>query len=178
MPALGSGARRYAEAMLGLARDERAVDAFRASLERLARALDRETVAMLRDPGIPLARREEAVAAATKDEPVEIRSLLRLLLERDRIGVVGDIARVFGDLVDEREGIAKARITTAVELDEREQSEVVRELERASGRRIRATFAVDPALIGGAKVQVGDHLIDASLDARLRALGRQLASQS
>jgi len=90
--------------------------------------------------------------------------------------LVGAIARVYADLVDEREGIAKARITTAIELNELERDGLVHRLERASGKKLRATFGVDDALIGGAKVQVGDHLVDASLAAELRALGRQLAS--
>jgi F-type H+-transporting ATPase subunit delta len=105
-----------------------------------------------------------------------IRSLLVLLLENDRIALVPQIALAFGDLVDRREGIAKARITTAVPLKEPEQRELVTRLERESGRKLRATFAVDPTLIGGAKVQIGDHLIDSSVRAKLVALGRQLAS--
>jgi len=105
-----------------------------------------------------------------------MRSLLVLLLETDRIALVPQIALAFGDLVDRREGIAKARITTAVALDEATRRELVQRLERESGRTLRATFAVDPTLIGGAKVQIGDHLFDSSVHAKLTALGRQLAS--
>jgi len=105
-----------------------------------------------------------------------MRSLLVLLLETDRISLVPQIALAFGDLVDRREGIAKARITTAVALDEAARRELVQRLERESGRTLRATFAVDATLIGGAKVQIGDHLIDSSVRARLIALGRELAS--
>ena len=176
MAVSGSSARRYAEAVLGLAADGRAVTTFRESLERLAPAFDRPTVASLRDPGVPLRTRQEAIEAATAGEPVEIRSLLLLLLERDRIALVPSIARAFADTVDARAGIAKARVTTAVPLDDAERESLVRRLEGASGKKIRATFAVDPALLGGAKVQVGDHLVDSSLSARLTALGRQLAS--
>ena len=86
------------------------------------------------------------------------------------------IALVFGDLVDRREGIAKARITTAVPLDEPARRTLVGRLEETSGVRLRATFAVDPAIIGGARVQIGDHLIDSSVFAKLTALGRELAS--
>ena len=86
------------------------------------------------------------------------------------------IAFAFGDLVDQREGIAKARITTAVALDDAARRELVRRLERESGTKLRATFAVDPMLIAGAKIQVGDHLVDSSVRAKLVALGRQLAS--
>jgi F-type H+-transporting ATPase subunit delta len=176
MPISGSAARRYAEALLALAPDERAVAAFRASLEKLAPVFDRATVAGLRDPAVPLDRREETLTTALADEPPAIRSVLLLLLERDRIALVPHIARAFGEIVDRRQGIARARVTTAVPIDDGERAALVRKLEEESGRKIRATFAVDPALIGGAKVQIGDHLVDTSLHAKLTALGRELTS--
>jgi F-type H+-transporting ATPase subunit delta len=172
----GSAARRYAEALIDFAEDEPSVARFRASLDQIARAFDRPTIAALRNPAVPLQKRRDALDVAIKDEPAAIRSLFRLLLERDRTALVPDIARAFGDIVDQREGIAKARITTAVELKDPERESLVRQLQRASGKKIRATFAVDPTLLGGAKVQIGDHLIDSSLSAKLTALGRQLAS--
>lgn len=172
----GSAARRYAEALLALAPDERIPVAFRTSLEKLAPVFDRVTVANLRDPSVPVKQRVEALTSALAGEPEAVRSLLVLLLERDRIALVPQIALAFGDLVDRREGIAKARITTAVPVDETAGRELVRRLERTSGLKLRATFAVDPTLIGGAKVQIGDHLIDSSVHAKLTALGRQLAS--
>jgi F-type H+-transporting ATPase subunit delta len=172
----GSAARRYAEALLELGPDDRTVVEFRASLEKLAPVFDRATVANLRDPSVPMKQRVEALNSALAGEPDAVRSLIVLLLEKDRIALVPQIALAFGDLVDRREGIAKARITTAVTIDEPARRELVRRLERESGRKLRATFAVDPTLIGGAKVQIGDHLIDSSVHAKLTALGRQLAS--
>ena len=172
----GSAARRYAEALLALGPDERTVSAFRTSLEKLAPVFDRATVAGLRDPSVPMKQRVEALSAALAGESNEVRSLVILLLESDRIALVPRIALAYGDLVDRREGIAKARVTTAVPLDENARRELVQRLERTSKMKLRASFAVDPALIGGAKVQIGDHLIDSSVYARLNALGRQLAS--
>jgi F-type H+-transporting ATPase subunit delta len=172
----GSAARRYAEALLALAPNERAVGELRTSLEKLGPVFDRATVAGLRDPAVPTKQRVDALTSALRGEPDVVRSLLVLLLERDRIALAPQIALAFGDLVDRREGIAKARITTAVPIKDAEQRELVNRLERESGRKLRATFAVDPTLIGGAKVQIGDHLIDSSVHAKLIALGRQLAS--
>jgi len=172
----GSAARRYAEALLALSPNERAVAELRTSLEKLAPVFDRVTVAGLRDPSVPMKERIEALNSALEGEPATIRSLMVLLLETDRIALVPQIALAYGDLVDRREGIAKARITTAVPLKDAEQRELVSRLERESKRKLRATFAVDPTLIGGAKVQIGDHLIDSSVRAKLAALGRQLAS--
>jgi F-type H+-transporting ATPase subunit delta len=171
----GSGARRYAEALLEIATAERAVPAYRRSLEDLAAAFDAETVRVLRDARVPLERRRQALRAATKDQPKAIRAVLEMLLERDRVAIVGDIARAFSDLVDRREGILKAKITTPVALSDAQEADLVRRLEESSGRKIRAVFAVDEALIGGAKVQVGDRLIDASLRTQLDTLARQLA---
>ena len=176
MPALsGTAARRYAEALLQVATVEKAVGAYRQSLDRLASAFGAEVIKLLRDPRVPMAARRAALDAASKDEPPAVRAVLDLLLGRDRIALVPRIATAYGDLVDRLEGVAKAKITTSVALDDAQRGDLVQRLERSSKRKIRATFTVDPTLIGGAKVQVGDRLIDASLRNQLDDLARQLA---
>lgn len=176
MPVSGSSARRYAEAVLDIAVAEGAVDRYRASLDRLRSAVDARSLRRLADPSVPIGRRLAALAGAAAGEPAPIRGLLRLLVERDRIALLPRIAEAFGDLVDARANIAKALVTTAVVVDDDARDRMVRQLERATGRTIKAEFAVDPALLGGATVQVGDHLVDASLRTRLETLRRQLAS--
>jgi F-type H+-transporting ATPase subunit delta len=172
----GSAARRYAEALYQIALSEKAVDDFAASLQRLAQALTGDVLRALRNPGVPLRARRAAIDAATAGEPKAIGSLLDLLLERERIALFPPIAVAYADLVERRAGIVKGRITTATELSKGERDELVRRLERTSGLMVRATFDVDPSLIGGAKVQVGDRLIDTSLKAQLAELQRELAS--
>lgn len=156
----GSAPRRYAEAMLDLATAEKAVDAYRAALDSLAAGLTAPAIRALRDPSVPVRQRMAAVDAVTNGQPKAIRSLLLLLEQRDRIAILVDIARAFSDLVDRRAGIVKAKITTAVALDETQQRAFVTRLERSSGKKLKATFAVDGELIGGARVQLGDHLVD------------------
>jgi F-type H+-transporting ATPase subunit delta len=172
----GSSARRYAEALYQIATSETAVDEFGSSVTRLQQALSGEVLRALRNPGIALRARRAAIDAATVGEPKAIRSLLALLLERERVALFPQIAVAYSDLVERRAGIVKGRITTATELGTSERADLVRRLERSSGKKIRATFAVDESLIGGAKVQVGDRLIDSSLKAQLAELGRELAS--
>ena len=176
MPLSGSAARRYAEALLEIAAREKAVDAYRASLDRIGNALGPDLIAVLRNPRVPLERRRAAVEAATGAEPRAVRAVIDLLMERDRIALLPVIARAYGELVDAREGIVKARITTPVQLREPERADLVHRLEESSGQTVRATFAVDPSLIGGAKIQIGDRLIDASLQTQLNEMARQLAS--
>ncbi len=161
--------------MLDLATGEDAVAEYRASLDKLAEALAGGPLRTLRDPSIPMQNRVGAAMAAAAGEPKPIAGLLQLLVRKDGVGLLPGIARAFGDLVDRRAGIAKARITTAVELDEQQRKDMVARLEMASGKKIKATFSVDASLIGGARVQVGDHLIDGSIRAQLDSLRSQLA---
>ena len=171
----GSAARRYAEAIYDLAAAERSVDAYRASLDALAAGITPAAIRALRDPSVPVARRLAAVDAATAGQPKAIRAVLLLLEQRDRIVILPDIARAYGDLVDRRAGIVKAKITTAVPLDDAQRKAFVARLETSTGKKISAAFAVDAELIGGARVQLGDHLIDSSVRAQLAALRSQLA---
>lgn len=176
MPLGGSAARRYAEALLEIATEERAVPVYRRSLEQLAMTFTPEVIRAVRDPRVPMEQRRAAVAASVKEEPKAIRAVLDLMLERDRIGLLPAVAAAYDDLVDRREGVVKAKVTTSTALDQAQQKDVVQRLEQASGKKIRATFAVDASLIGGAKVQIGDRLIDVSLRTQLDHLARQLAS--
>ncbi len=152
--------------MLDLATAEKAVDAYRASLDSLAAGLSPQSIRALRNPSVPVKQRLAAVAAATK---------LLLLEQRDRIGLLPDIALAFADLVDRRAGIVKATITTAVALDAAAQRAFVARLEKSSGRMLKATFAIDESIIGGAQIQLGDHLVDSSVRAQLNALGHGMA---
>ena len=176
MPLGGSGARRYAEALFEVAIRENAVGEYRASLERVRDALGPDVVRWLRDRVVPIDRRRAALEDSVKSEPAAVRAVLVLLLERDRLVLLPGIATAYGELADRREGIVKARITTPIELDQIHQSELVKRIEQASGKRVRATFAVDPALIGGVTIQLGDRLVDASVRAQLDDLRAQLVS--
>ena len=172
----GSSARRYAEALYQIALRENAVPAFGTSLDGLRRAFTPEVLRSLRNPGVPLRARRAALDAATAAEPKAIRSLLGLLLERERIALFPQVADAYAELVERRAGIVKGRVTTATQLSANDREDLVRRLERSSGKKIRATFAVDESLIGGAMIQVGDRLIDSSLKAQLDELRRELAS--
>jgi F-type H+-transporting ATPase subunit delta len=171
----GSAPRRYAEAVLDLATAENAVDAYRASLDSLAAGLSPQSIRALRNPSVPVKQRLAAVVAVAKGHPKAIGSLLLLLEQRDRIALLPDIARAFSDLVDRRAGIVKAKITTAVPLDAPAQRAFVARLEKSSGHKLQATFATDASLIGGAQIQLGDHLVDSSVRAQLHALGQSMA---
>ena len=102
------------------------------------------------------------------------RGFLRVLIEADRIAVLPHIRAQFLALKDAAEGVAKARIETAYPLSDTEVAELTSALERRYGRRVEATVHVDPALIGGARITLGDTVIDATVQAQLQAMAREL----
>jgi F-type H+-transporting ATPase subunit delta len=176
MPLSGSAARRFAEALLDLAGEKHATAEWGASLDRLVSALSGESLRLLASPAVPFAVRRDALERATEAQPAGVRALLTTLLERDLIALLPAVSRAYQDLVDARAGIEKAVITTAVPLEEGEREALVQRLERASGRRLRATFAVEPAIVGGMLVRIGDHQVDGSVRTRLALLGERLAA--
>jgi F-type H+-transporting ATPase subunit delta len=175
MPLGGSSAKRYAEAMLQLAEEAREVENWTAALDRITQSLSAEALRLLSAPSFPLTSRRAALERVTADLPQGIKALLHTLLERERIALLPWIARAYHDLLDERSGIEPAVIMTAVPMDEAQQRDIVARLERSTGKRLRATFTVEPALQGGVVVRIGDHQIDGSVRTRLAVMRQQLA---
>jgi F-type H+-transporting ATPase subunit delta len=171
----GSTAKRYAEAILELAVEGRNIDEWTASLDRVTAALTPETLRLLGAPTYPLDARRRALDAATEKELAGVRALLNTLLDGERLVLLPRIARAFHDLLDARAGIEKAVVVTAIRLSEAEQKKLVATLERSSGKKLRAGFEVDPTIMGGVVVRIGDHQVDGSVRTRLALLRDRVA---
>ena len=102
-------------------------------------------------------------------------NLLRLLRRKSRLALGPSIASYVRELLDERRGIARAEVRTAVEIDEERRQWFASQLGELTGMQVEVEVEVDPDLIGGAVVRIGDRLIDGSARSRLRALRAQLA---
>jgi F-type H+-transporting ATPase subunit delta len=89
-----------------------------------------------------------------------------------------EIAREFDSLVAAEERRLEVHLTTAIELSDDEAGAIVEQIERAAGRRVEATRAVDPDLIGGLVLNVGSRRVDASVRGRLDQLRRDLRTRS
>jgi F-type H+-transporting ATPase subunit delta len=85
-----------------------------------------------------------------------------------------DIRRLFDTLKDSADGVARAHIVSAFPVDDAQLSALKAALEKRFGKKIEATVSVDPTLIGGARVTVGDTVIDASVRGELQAMSSQL----
>jgi len=106
----------------------------------------------------------------------EATNLAKLLIESDRVREVEAIATEFRRLTDEAADRLRATVTTAVELSSNDRDRVAGELSRRLGKEVHLDVLVDPAILGGLKLQYGDRLVDASVATRLQQLRRRLAA--
>jgi F-type H+-transporting ATPase subunit delta len=174
-----STARRYAEAAFEIAERDKTTDEWLAQLDRLAAAMrDEQAVRMLEDPEIPFEKRHAAFKALFTEPQMmpQIYNLVGLILRRRRLESIADIAREFRRLYNRREGIFEAVATSAAKLDDDEVAAIRKRLEQITGGRIELTLKVDPALLGGVQVRLGDLLIDGSVRGRLERLRGRLAA--
>jgi ATP synthase F1 delta subunit len=107
-----------------------------------------------------------------------VRNFLLLLAEKGRISQVEEIQRELERLIALAERVLELELTTAVELSDKEAAQVVRQIEKASGRKVEATRSVDPDLIGGIVIQAGSQRLDASVRGRLDQLRQELTARS
>jgi len=105
-----------------------------------------------------------------------VQNLIQLLLRRGRIEALPRVAEEFRRLDDDRQGITHATATTAAKLTPDEVKDLTKRLERSTGRRVALDVEIDPSLLGGLVVRVGDRMIDGSVRGRLERLRNQLIS--
>jgi F-type H+-transporting ATPase subunit delta len=178
LPAAKSGiAKRYAEAVFGIAKDQNSFERWTTELQSIAQVQsDPEVGALLATPAVGMSVKEAFVAKALPDVSVEAMNLVRVLLRRGRFHLAPQISNHFQNLLNEHQGIATAEVTSAIPLTKQEVRALERRLSALTGRQVVVELAVDPSIIGGIVARIGDQLIDASIQGRLEALKKQLAT--
>jgi F-type H+-transporting ATPase subunit delta len=106
----------------------------------------------------------------------ELRNLIAILINNDRIGHVSEVAAAYRTLLQEQMGIRPAEIVTARELSKDERDKLVGEVGKLAGARIDASFKLDPAILGGTVVRIGSTVYDGSVRGRLERLKEMLIS--
>ena len=121
-------------------------------------------LSVLSNPRVSAQQKKElfgAVVGPRLDETT--RSLVSILIDAHRDALIGSIAEQFDELKREHERVVVARITSAQPLSDEQRNEIVAALEKRYGKKVEAELDVDAALLGGARVQVGDQVINASI---------------
>ncbi|MCX4239568.1 ATP synthase F1 subunit delta [Paraliomyxa miuraensis] len=181
----GSLARRYARALIGLAdsaaqRDKLAkdLDAF-ADVCRSQDSYGMVVLTVLSSDRYSLADRKKLVDSFLRRlspggaDPI-LGKFLHYVLDRGRMEGVPDIARAYRRMADEAAGRVNAEITSAAPLTPDAVSKITAALERATGKKVIATTAVDPELIGGVIAKVGSTVVDGSVRSALGQLRSSL----
>lgn len=169
-------ARPYAEAVFALADRQDALGKWSPLLERLSAVagdpLAREAI---RDPKLGSDRVYAMLAALCGDLLFdEAQRFLKVLIENGRLDVLPEISSLFEELRREREGVAEAQIRSAFPLSDAQLGELVAGLEARLKRKVKTVVTVDPELIGGVRVQIGDEVIDGSVRGKLSAMAAAL----
>jgi F-type H+-transporting ATPase subunit delta len=177
MPArLESAARRYADAVFEIAQGEGRLAEWEQELELLAAAFSGpNVVTWLSNPSVPEDEKAALIDTALASASPEVRNLAHLLVARGRADLAPAILDVYRRRADAVQGIAHATVTTAIPLSDADLRAVADWLAARTHQQVKIETEVDPSIIGGIVVRMGDKLIDGSARSRLIALKRQLA---
>ncbi|HET9470019.1 MAG TPA: F0F1 ATP synthase subunit delta [Usitatibacter sp.] len=177
MAELATVARPYAEAAFRSAAQKNALPQVAETLALVAAiAGDGAMRPLLSDPRVTAAQKKAIFAevAGTRMDDVT-RNLVAILVDNGRSELIGEIAAQFEALKRDHDRVVKARITSAQPLTEAQRADIVAAIERRYGRKVEAEMDVDPELLGGARVQVGDQVIHASVRDALAQMAAALA---
>jgi F-type H+-transporting ATPase subunit delta len=170
MAELATIARPYAEALFAVA-EGGDVAAWSALLQELAQvARLPEVLSIATSPKVTRAKVVELLIAAVKSpqkEAPEAKNFVQMIVDNHRLALMPEIVAQFEELKNALEGAADASIVSAFPLEGEPLAELVVNLERKFKRKLKPKVEVDPSLIGGVRVTVGDEVLDRSVSAML-----------
>ena len=170
-------ARAFAEVVFDLQ-----LDAARAAggLRRIA-ALFEESADLRRvweNPAVPAEQKRKLLDAIVQREGIdkEVRNLVAVLIDHRRLPFLPRIVEQFEKELDARMGFAEAQISSARELGDTEKRTLEAQIEKVTGKKVRARYGLDASLLGGAVVRVGSTIYDGSVKGQLERMKEALSS--
>ena len=176
---ISAAASRYAHALLDVVLKSPVqpadVVAQIASIEALVADND-DLRHVLQTPSVPGSRKRAVLAKLAVPLGLSplVRNFLFVVTDHRRLADLSQIREAFEHFVDENMGFIRASVTSAQKLDERQSRAVQEELERLTGKRVRAQYDIDPSLVGGATARIGSTVYDGSVHGQLQTMRRKL----
>ena len=170
-------ARVYARSLFEVAREQDKLDVVREQLGQFADALaeSRELEVFFFSPYFSTEEKKDGLHRAVEGADDIVRNFLELLVENHRMPVVFRVRREYDRLWEHANQLLPVTVTSAVALDEGVAQRIGDEIGRQTGRTVELTSTVDPDVIGGLVVRVGNSILDASIRTRLEQLRKQVA---
>ena len=167
----------YARALFEVAVEHDSLDEIREQLDQFADALDekRQLASFFFSPYFSAEEKKDGLARAVTDANPAFANFLQALIERHRMPAIFRIRAEFIDLWDEAKRLLPVLITTAVELDSATVESLSKRIGDQVDRNIEMSTAVDPEILGGVMLRVGNVILDASIKNRLEQLRKQVA---
>lgn len=169
-------ARPYADAAFELARGAGALGPWSEALDRLAAiAADSTMRACISDPKLSAQQLFQLfVDVAGQGLTPELQNFVRVLVDNERLQVLPEIRDLFVDLKNEHEGVKEAEIASAFPLDDATLATLKADLENRFKSKLNISVSLDPELIGGVRIAIGDEVIDASVRGKLANMAAAL----
>ena len=176
MAELATIARPYAEAAFALARDGGALPKWADTIATLAAvSTDAKVAAAVDNPKLSVEQKRSLFTTLLGDKlDVGTTSFINVLLDADRVKLLPQINEHFQALKRDNDNVARATIVSAFPLTEQQRDELKGALAKRYGRQIEAVEEVDATLLGGAKIIVGDQVIDRTVVGQLNKMSRQI----
>ncbi len=167
----------YARSLFEVAREQGDLDAVREQLGQFAEAVDenRDLQVFFFSPYFSTEEKKDGLAAMLDDADPALTNFLELLLEKHRMPALFRIRRQLDALWEEENRLLPVQVTSATKLDKGTLAEIGEQIGKQTGRRVELTSRVEPNILGGLIVQVGNSILDASIANRLEQLRKQVA---
>jgi ATP synthase F1 delta subunit len=167
----------YARSLFEVAKEHGVLDRVHEEIGQFAEALerDRDLRLFFFSPYFSSEEKRDAVERVVSDADERVVNFLKLLAERHRMPVLFRIRRVFERLWAKENKLLPVTVTSAVDLDEGLVQDIGKKIEEQTGQRVELSSKVDPDLLGGLVVRVGNTVLDASVRNRLEQLRKQVA---
>jgi F-type H+-transporting ATPase subunit delta len=167
----------YARALFEAARDDEVLDRVHDELTQFADALndDRNLQVFLFSPYFSSEEKKDGIRRIVSDADERLLNFLELLAERHRVPALFRIRRIFDSLWAEENKLLPVTVTSATELDAGLVEEIGKRIEEQTGRQVELSSDIDPDVLGGLRVRVGNMVLDATVRNRLEQLRKQVA---
>jgi F-type H+-transporting ATPase subunit delta len=167
----------YARSLFEVAKEQEKLDEIKEQLEEFAQALDenRELAVFFFSPYFSTEEKKDGLHKAVEDAEPIFMNFLEALVERHRMPAIFRIRARYEELWDEENQLLPVQVTSAIELDESIVKNIGDRIGQQTGRKVELSSKVDPDILGGIVLRVGNSVLDASIRNRLNQLRRSVA---